>query len=116
MQVVERILTTGKGVGGKAAQGRVRLLDGPLPIPSSIVESDILVLRRTTREHVPLAKRAGGLVVVEGGAASHAARMSVELGLTAIVGAKDALIVLEGGKSITLDPCTGRVYEGYVSV
>jgi pyruvate kinase len=114
VQVVERILTTGQGVGAEPAQGHVRLLDKSLPAPEEIAATDVLVLQSTAREHVALAKRAAGIIVVEGGMESHAARMALELGITAIVGATDALASLHEGASVTLDPESGRVYEGRV--
>jgi pyruvate kinase len=114
VQVVERILTTGQGIGVEPAQGHVRLLEKPLPRPEEIAGTDVLVVQSTGREHVPLAKRAAGIIVVDGGMESHAARMALELGLTAIVGATDALSALHEGASVTLDPQSGRVYEGRV--
>jgi phosphohistidine swiveling domain-containing protein len=96
------------------AQGHVRLLEKPLPRPEEIAGTDVLVVQSTGREHVPLAKRAAGIIVVDGGMESHAARMALELGLTAIVGATDALSALHEGASVTLDPQSGRVYEGRV--
>jgi pyruvate kinase len=114
VQVVERILTSGMGIGGNAVQGQARLIGDPLPESAEIMPSDILVLQRTTRKHVAMVGRAAGLVVVEGGSNSHAAQMAVELGLTAIVGAEDAFAALQEGQTITLDPNSGRVYEGQV--
>jgi pyruvate kinase len=114
VQVVERILISGMGIGGNTVQGQARLIGDPLPKPVEIAPSDILVLQRTTRAHVTIVRKAAGLVVVEGGSTSHAAQMAVELGLTAIVGAEDAFAALEEGQVITLDPNGGRVYEGRV--
>jgi len=116
VQVVERILTSGTGIGERSIQGQVRLIGDTLPDAVDIAASDILVVQRTRREHVPLARKAAGLVVVEGGMASHAAQMALELGLTAIVGAKDAVLVLQDKQVVTLDPGCGRVYEGPVRV
>jgi len=116
VQVVERILTSGTGIGERSIQGQVRLIGDTLPDAVDIAASDILVVQRTRREHVPLARKAAGLVVVEGGMASHAAQMALELGLTAIVGAKDAALVLQDKQVVTLDPGCGRVYEGPVRV
>jgi pyruvate kinase len=112
VQVVERILTSGAGIGSNVVHGQVRLIGDPLPQPAEIMPTDILVLHRTTRKHVPIARRAAGLVVVEGGSTSHAAQMAVELGLTAIIGAEDAFAALQEGQSITIDPGSGRVHEG----
>jgi len=115
-QVIERILTRGTGIGDHAIQGQIRLIGDVLPDALDIKASEILVVRRTTREFVPLAREAAGLVVVEGGMASHAAQMAIELGLTAIIDVQDALSVLEDGQTVTLDPVHGLVYEGRVQV
>lgn len=116
VQEVERILVTGTGIGNERVQGHVRQIGDQLPAESAISSSDILVASYTTREHVPLARRAAGLIVEQGGTDSHAAQMALELGLTAIIGAQDALSLLRDGQIVTLDPIHGRVYEGHVQV
>jgi pyruvate kinase len=111
---VERILAEGQGIGSIRVHGQVRLVKDVLPDPATIAASDILVLQHTTREHVHLAQKAGGLVVVERGMDSHAAQLAMELGITAIVGAEKAMSILSDGQAVTLDPTRGRVYEGEV--
>ena len=51
----------------------------------------------------------GGLVTAEGGPMSHAAVLSRELGIPAVVGAKGALEAIGDGDTITIDPAAGRV-------
>ncbi|MGB9880586.1 MAG: pyruvate kinase, partial [Anaerolineae bacterium] len=116
VQEVERILVTGTGIGNNRVYGQVRLIRDTLPEPTSISSADILVVSHTTREHVPLARRAAGLIVEEGGIDSHAAQMALELGVTAVIGAQGALSLLRDGQIVTLDPIHGRVYEGHVQV
>ena len=116
VQIIERVLLKGTGIGNHAVQGKVRLISDALPPVSDIDTSDILVVQRTTREFIPLAKRAAGLVVVEGGMSSHAALMALELGLVAIIGAQNALSVLKEDQAVTLDPVHGAVYEGRVEM
>jgi pyruvate kinase len=115
VQTIERILTRGTGFGNKSVQGYTRLIRDELPDAEDIRPNDILVAEGTTREFVPLARQAGGLIVVEGGARSHAAQMSRELGLVAIIGAADALARLDDRQAVTLDPINGVVYEGWVA-
>jgi pyruvate kinase len=116
VQVIEHVLTRGAGIGDHAVHGQIRLIGDVLPDALDINASDILVARRTTREFAPLAEKAAGLVVVEGVKTSHAAQMAVELGLTAIIGAHDALSILENGQTVTLDPVYGVVYEWLVKL
>jgi pyruvate kinase len=115
VQVIERILARGTGVGGKSVQGYARLVGDQLPAEEDVKPDDILVTQRTTREFVPLARRAAGLIAVESGSRSHAAQMAMELGLVAIVGAEEAWSSLDDGQAVTLDPVNGVVYEGWVT-
>jgi pyruvate kinase len=115
VQVIERILTRGTGLGNKRVQGYTRLISDELPALEDIRPTDILVAKRTTREFVPLAKQAGGLVVIEGGGRSHAAQMAMELAMVAIIGAEDAWSKLNDRQAVTLDPINGVVYEGWVT-
>ncbi len=116
VQVVERILTRGQGIGSASVQGQVRCIGTQLPRVLDIRPSDVLVAQSTDKEFVPLAQRAVGLVVVQGGTDSHAAALATELGITAIIGAEDALSALREGETVTLDPLHGIVYEGQVKL
>jgi pyruvate kinase len=111
VQVVRRILVSGTGVGGRRVHGKVKLLGAKLPKPAEIVPADILLVEHSTRELVPLARKAGGLIAEEAGLDSHAAQMAVELGISAVVGAARACTALTDGQEIELDPVSGRVFE-----
>jgi len=116
VQIVERILASGTGIGQESAQGQVRIIGDAPPDEAEIRSSDILVAQATSKAFVPLAQRAAGLVVVEGGSGSHAAQMAVEIGLTALIGVQDAMAVLKDGQKVTLDPVRGVIYEGLIRV
>ena len=73
-----------------------------------------MAVPRTTRELIPLAEKAAGVIVADGGASSHAAQMAIELGITAIIGVGDGLAGLRERQEVTLDPVQGVVYEGLV--
>jgi pyruvate,water dikinase len=66
----------------------------------------------TDPDWVPIMKRAVGIVTDHGGRTSHAAIVSRELGIPAVVGAEDATEVLKDGQEITLSCAEGD--EGYV--
>lgn len=116
VQVIERVLGEGVGFGTHPVQGRARVLGETLPDPADITTSDILVVRQTTSGLVPLAEKAAGLIVGEGGAQTHAAQLCAELGLPAIIGVGDALLEIKDHQMLTLDPRRGLVYEGSVRV
>jgi pyruvate,water dikinase len=75
-------------------------------------EGDIIVTEMTTPDMVPAMKRAAGIVTDEGGMTSHAAIVSRELGVPAVVGCGTATSTLEDGQVITLDGDKGTISEG----
>ncbi len=116
VSVIERVLAKGTGIGNQAVHGEVRMVGDTPPDVSEVKSSDILALRCTTRELIPLAEKAAGVIVAEGGMASHAAQMAIELGITAIIDVGDAWATLRERQVVTLDPVHGTVYEGLVQV
>ncbi|MEM3270711.1 MAG: phosphoenolpyruvate synthase, partial [Metallosphaera sp.] len=77
-------------------------------------KGEILVTKMTDPDWVPVMKAASAIVTDEGGITSHAAIVSRELGIPAIVGAKEATKVLETGQEITVDATRGVVYDGKI--
>ncbi|MFP3164462.1 MAG: pyruvate, water dikinase [Acidianus sp.] len=77
-------------------------------------KGDILVTRMTDPDWVPIMKIASAIVTDEGGITSHAAIVSRELGIPAIVGTKEATKVIKDGQEITVDATRGIVYEGRI--
>ncbi|WP_440769843.1 phosphoenolpyruvate synthase [Natronorubrum sp. DTA28] len=77
-----------------------------------VKEGDIIVTEMTMPDMVPAMKRASGIITDEGGMTSHAAIVSRELGVPAIVGTTNATTVLEDGQLVTLDGDKGAVLEG----
>jgi pyruvate,water dikinase len=75
----------------------------------------ILVTEMTDPDWVPVMKRAAGVVTDHGGSTSHAAIVSRELGVPAVVGTGKGSEVLRDGQAITLSCAEGdqgHVYEG----
>jgi pyruvate,water dikinase len=109
-----RVLATGSAVGQGMAAGRVCVIDDPSH-SESFVDGSILVTVATDPDWVPLMKRAAGIVTGHGGTTSHAAIISRELGLPAIVGTATGTSTLADGQDVTLaatDGEEGHVYEG----
>ncbi len=79
---------------------------------AKVGEGDVIVTEMTMPDMVPAMKRASGIVTDEGGMTSHAAIVSRELGVPAIVGTTNATTVLEDGQVVTLDGDKGSVLEG----
>ncbi|UXM93504.1 phosphoenolpyruvate synthase [Paenarthrobacter sp. JL.01a] len=109
-----RVLTVGAAVGDAIAAGTVSRVLETADI-DSFVDGSILVTRMTDPDWVPVMKRAAAIVTDHGGPTSHAAIISRELGVPAIVGTGNATQVLKPGSPVTVS-CSegeqGRVYEG----
>ena len=72
-------------------------------------QGDILVTRTTSPAYNLVLTLVGGLVTSEGGPMSHAAVLSRELGISAVVGAADAMTAIADGDTIEIDPVAGSV-------
>ncbi|MEL6919485.1 MAG: phosphoenolpyruvate synthase [Pseudomonadota bacterium] len=101
----------GLSVGAAIVTGTVCALRHARDI-DQFVEGSILVTSTTDPDWVPIMKKASAIVTDHGGRTSHAAIVSRELGLPAIVGTGNATDVLSDGEEVTVS-CAGGD-EGYV--
>ena len=101
----------GLGVGSSAASGRVRVLASPKE-GSRLADGEILVAEMTSPDWVPTMRRAAGLITDAGGSTCHAAIVSRELGLPAVVGTRTATTTLRDGDVVTVEAATGQVFRG----
>ncbi|MEM4155358.1 MAG: pyruvate, water dikinase, partial [Archaeoglobaceae archaeon] len=110
-----KILLKGLGASPGLAVGEVRIVQSEKDI-SKVREGDILVAVMTTPDMVPAMKRASAIVTDEGGMTCHAAIVSRELGVPAVVGTKNATEVLKDGMVVTVDGEKGMVYLGKLEI
>jgi pyruvate,water dikinase len=109
-----RVLASGRSVGEKIATGRVRVITSAQFI-SEFEEGEVLVTDKTDPDWQPIMKKAAAIVTNRGGRTCHAAIVSRELGLPAIVGTGNATDVLKDGQQVTVSCAegdNGHVYEG----
>ena len=104
-------LTQGIAIGEAAIAGRVCLIDSPDEI-DRFVDGDILVTKNTDPDWVPIMKRAAAIVTDHGGRTSHAAIVSRELGLPAVVGTGNATEILHDEQDVTVSCAEGD--EGFI--
>jgi pyruvate,water dikinase len=107
----EDVLFRGLGSSPGIASGQVRIIT-KLDHLDQVGDGDIIVTEMTMPDMVPAMKRAAGIVTDEGGMTSHAAIISRELGVPAVVGTGSATRELEDGQPITIDGDKGTVREG----
>lgn len=105
------ILVDGLGSSPGTVSGAAQVVT-KLDDLAKVGEGDIIVTEMTMPDMVPAMKRAAGIVTDEGGMTSHAAIVSRELGVPAIVGTTNATTVLDDGQLVTLDGDKGAVLEG----
>ncbi len=113
-----RKLVTGLSIGEAVVTGRVCLIESARDI-DRFVDGAVLVTQNTDPDWVPIMKRAAAIVTDRGGRTSHAAIVSRELGLPAIVGAGNATHLLHGEQEVTVSCAEGDqgfVYEGAADV
>ena len=113
-----RRLVSGLSIGEAVVSGRVCLIESARDI-GRFVEGAILVTQNTDPDWVPIMKRAAAIITDRGGRTSHAAIISRELGLPAIVGAVDATRLLHDQQDVTVSCAEGDrgfVYDGTATV
>jgi len=95
--------------------GRPVILNSPKE-NDKVKEGDILVAEYTSPDYVPAMKRASAIVTQMGGRTSHAAIVSRELGIPAVVGADNATKVLKNETIISVNGTHGHVYRGNILI
>lgn len=109
-----KVLLKGLSVGSAVATGRVSIIESANEI-DRFVDGSILVTGTTDPDWVPIMKRASAIVTDHGGRTSHAAIVSRELGLPAIVGTGNATHILHDEQEVTVS-CAGGdegvIHEG----
>jgi pyruvate,water dikinase len=109
-------IVTGKSIGRKIAYGKANVISDAREM-GKVKEGEILVTDMTDPDWEPIMKRAGGIITNRGGRTCHAAIVSRELGIPAIVGTTDATEKIKTGDEITIDCSSGEIgviYEGKV--
>jgi len=107
-------LCSGQAIGGGIAAGRAFVIH-ELDQADRFEDGGILVTDRTDPDWVPLMRRAGAIATDQGGRTSHAAIVSRELGVPALVGCGDATASVHDGQEVTLccaEGDTGHLYAG----
>lgn len=110
-------LVSGAAVGTAIASGDACIIKSTADI-AEFRNGSILVTERTDPDWMPVMKRASGIVTEHGGTTSHAAIVSRELGLPAVVGAADATNILKDGQTVTLSCAEGDIgiiYDGKIA-
>lgn len=117
--LVERgpVIVTGRSIGEKIASGKARIIHDLSQI-SSFEAGEVLISNTTTPDWEPVMKIAAAVVTNLGGRTSHAAIVSREFGIPAVVGADGAMEEIKDGQEVTVSCAEGDVgvvYDGKLS-
>lgn len=105
------ILLHGSPASPGIASGVVKIITSVNEI-GKVLPGDILVAPQTNPDYVPAMKKAKAIVTEKGGRTSHAAIVSRELGIPAVVGAEGATTKMKTGDVVTVNGKEGIVYKG----
>ena len=108
------VLITGRSVGSKIATGPARVIKNADHL-AEFQDGEVLVADKTDPDWEPIMKKAAAIVTNRGGRTCHAAIVSRELGLAAVVGTEHATESLRDGQMVTVSCAQGDVgvvYEG----
>lgn len=108
------VLLSGLAIGEKIVSGVVQVIRSVDDI-DRFEEGNILVTEKTDPDWVVIMKKAAGIITDHGGRTSHAAIVSRELGIPAVLGTGSGTSELHDGDEITLSCAEGhegKIYEG----
>lgn len=108
-----KIVVKGLAAGKKAiGVGAAKVILDPSEASKLMQKGDVLVAEMTNPDYVPFMRLASAIVTDKGGVTCHAAIVSRELGIPAVVGTEKATKLMVTGKEYTVDAINGVVYEG----
>lgn len=110
------VIGKGISVGSKIARGNARIILSTAKL-SEFKDGEILVTKITDPDWEPIMKKASAIITERGGRTSHAAIVSRELGIPAVIGFPDALEKIKTGDEITVDCSSGGdgiIYTGFL--
>ncbi len=113
MKEESEVILEGSAIGSKIGSGKAHVLDSPKQI-DQFEEGEVLVTDMTDPDWEPIMKKAGAIITNKGGRTSHAAIVSRELGVPAVIGTENSTSKLKDQQPVTVDcsSSTGKVWEG----
>ncbi len=107
-------IVSGRSVGARIGAGPARVIRD-LSDMGKLQQGDVLVTEMTDPDWVPILKKASAIITERGGRTCHAAIVSRELGIPAVIGADHAQDKVPDGQEVTVSCAegeTGYVYPG----
>ncbi len=108
------VVLTGLPASPGIGSGKIKIIRGMEDL-KKISQGDVLVTEMTNPDMVVTMQKSAAIVTDEGGLTAHAAIVSREMGIPAVVGTQEATTKLKEGEVITVDGFTGKIYKGKVA-
>ncbi len=109
------LLVHGQAVGTRIGAGRVRIINDMNAL-HDFQPGEVLVADTTTPDWEPIMKMAAAIITNRGGRTCHAAIVSRELGVPAIVGTGNGTHRLKNGQAVTVCCAEGEIGSVYSGV
>jgi pyruvate,water dikinase len=113
-EIAGEVILTGLAASPGIASGIVKIISDLKDLPK-IKQGDVLVTKMTNPDMVVSMQKSSAIITDEGGLTAHAAIVSREMGIPAIVGTDTATTTLKDGEIVTVDGYSGKVYKGKVA-
>ena len=113
-EIKGEIVLEGMPASPGIASGKIKIINN-LKDLDKIKTGDVLVTKMTNPDMVVTMQKCSAIVTDEGGMTAHAAIVSREMGIPAVVGTQEATTKFKDGEIITVDGYTGKIYKGKVS-
>lgn len=111
------VLISGRSIGEKIASGAARIIERA-EFLGRFKDGEVLITDKTDPDWEPIMKKAAAIVTNRGGRTCHAAIVSRELGVPAIVGTEHGTDKIADGQAVTVSCAegdTGFVYDGQLA-
>jgi len=108
------LILTGLAASPGIGSGKIKIVETMEDL-GKVSQGDILVTKMTNPDMVVTMQKSAAIVTDEGGLTAHAAIVSREMGIPAVVGTQEATTKLKEGEIITVDGFNGRIYKGKIA-
>ena len=106
-----KVLVKGQAIGTKIGEGRAHYIASTKQL-NEFKAGEVLIADTTTPDWEPIMKIAAAIVTNKGGRTCHAAILSRELGIPAVVGCDNATEILQDSKDVTVSCAEGT--DGFI--
>ena len=109
VHVVGHTLVLGRGVFGGKLTAPLTVCEDYESVKDVFMPGNILVARQTSRELLPLLRKAGGVILEDEDPEGHGVIAAMSLDIPVIVGAAGATGILKSGATVTMNAADGTV-------